>query len=193
MSHSTLPDHKRAESPAFAPASTTVYYACCRTPVGSLHLFSSSKGLVKLALPDEPRSEAEGYVRRVLGAVTMGEDEAAHELALTELTAYFAGTGRAFSVPLDPRGTPFQRLAWDAVAAVPYGETRSYSQIAQTIGRPAAVRAVGAANGANPLPIIIPCHRIIGANGDLIKYGGGIEVKRQLLALEQGIRHTEML
>src|SRR5215468_2039371 len=130
MPHIPLPDHKQAESPASAPASTTVYHACCQTPIGSLHLFNSSKGLVKLALPNEPRSEAEAYVRRVLGAVMICEDEAVHELALTELAAYFAGTGRSFSVPLDPRGTPFQRLAWDAIAAVPYGETRSYTQIA---------------------------------------------------------------
>lgn len=183
-------DRRHTTQPAPATAPATVYHALCQTPIGPLHLFSSGKGLVKLALPNEPRSQAEVYLRRVLGPVTICEDEAAHELALRELDAYFAGNCRSFSAALDPRGTPFQRLAWDAVAAVPYGETRSYREIAQAIGRPAAIRAVGAANGANPLPIIIPCHRIIGSNGDLIKYGGGLEIKRRLLALEQGIRHT---
>jgi methylated-DNA-[protein]-cysteine S-methyltransferase len=188
MPHTALSDRRQTEQSAPAPSSTMVYYTLCQTPIGLLQLFSTDQGLVKLALPNEPRSEAETYVRRVLGPVTPCEDEAAHTQTLAELAAYFAGDARTFSVPLDPRGTPFQRLVWDAVAAVPYGETRSYGEIARTIGRPAAARAVGAANGANPLPIIIPCHRLIGANGDLIKYGGGLEIKRQLLALEQGIQ-----
>ncbi len=188
MLHAEVSERSQARQPLSAAAPTTVYYTLCQTPIGPLRLFSTRQGLLKLALPNEPRSEAETYVRRVLGPVILCEDEAAQAQALQELAAYFAGSGRAFSVPLDPRGTPFQRLVWDAVAAVPYGETRSYGAIARTIGRPAAVRAVGAANGANPLPIIIPCHRLIGANGSLIKYGGGLEIKRQLLALEQGHR-----
>jgi O-6-methylguanine DNA methyltransferase len=182
-----LADVRRAPQPT-AKSSTTVSYASLQTPIGSLGLFSAGHGLLKLALPNEPRSDAEAYVRRVLGSITIVEDEAAHEQALAELTTYFAGECRAFTVPLDPRGTIFQRLVWDAVAAVPYGETRSYQDIARAIGRPAAVRAVGAANGANPLPLIIPCHRIIGSNGSLTGYGGGIEIKRRLLALEQSIR-----
>ena len=186
MLYSVQRNRKQAQQPTPAPSRTTIFYALCQTPIGPLHLFSTSAGLVKLALPNEPRGEAERYVQRLFESVEIREDEAAHKLALTELAAYFAGNGRTFSVPLDPRGTPFQRLAWDAVAAVPYGETRSYREIAQAIGRPAAVRAVGAANGANPLPLIIPCHRIIGANGDLTGYGGGIEIKRRLLAMEQG-------
>ncbi len=183
----TLPARRQAS----AAAPITLAYARCPTPIGPLHLFSSNQGLLKLALPNEPRSEAETYLRRILGAIAIREDEAALDLTLKELAAYFAGTGQAFSVPLDPRGTPFQRLAWAAVAAVPYGETRSYKEIAQGIGRPAAYRAVGAANGANPIPIIIPCHRLIGSNGDLIKYGGGIEIKRRLLAMEQRNRSLE--
>jgi methylated-DNA-[protein]-cysteine S-methyltransferase len=89
-------------------------------------------------------------------------------------------------VPLDVRGTSFQRAVWAAVAEVGYGETCSYGDIARAMGRPAAVRAVGLANGANPLPIVIPCHRIIGANGALTGYGGGLPTKRALLALERG-------
>lgn len=188
MPRTVLAERRWTEHQASAAAYTTVYHALLQTPIGALQLFSTSQGLMKLALPNEPRSVAETYIRRLLGAITICEDAAAHEIALAELTGYFAGACHAFSAPLDPRGTAFQRLVWDAVAAVPYGEIRTYGEIARTIGRPAAVRAVGAANGANPLPVIIPCHRLIGANGDLTGYGGGIEIKRQLLKLEQGIR-----
>jgi len=167
-----------------AATDTTVRYAALETPIGRLHLFGTARGLLTLALPNEERSAAEARVRRLLGDVAIEEDASAHAATLAQLSAYFSGTARRFDLPLDPRGTPFQRLAWDAVAAVPYGETRAYGDIARAIGRPAAVRAVGAANGANPLPLIIPCHRIIGAGGQLTGYGGGLAIKRRLLALE---------
>ncbi len=188
MIRTTLADQRPAAQPPAAASPVTVYYASLQTPIGTLGLFSAGHGLMKLALPNEPRSAAEAYIRRRLGPVTILEDETVHQAALEQLSAYFAGACRSFTVPLDPRGTPFQRLVWDAVAAVPYGQTRAYRDIARAIGQPAAVRAVGAANGANPLPVIIPCHRLIGANGSLTGYGGGIEIKRQLLALEQGNR-----
>jgi methylated-DNA-[protein]-cysteine S-methyltransferase len=111
------------------------------------------------------------------------DDEAFAEAA-SQLRAYFAGDRKGFDLPLAPRGTEFQRSVWSALLEIPYGQTTTYSAIAETISRPAAVRAVGAANGANPIPIIIPCHRVIGANGSLTGFGGGLEVKRQLLALE---------
>jgi methylated-DNA-[protein]-cysteine S-methyltransferase len=94
---------------------------------------------------------------------------------------------RRFDLPLDPQGTDFQKRVWQALLSIPYGETRSYSQIAATIGSPAAVRAVGAANGANPLPIVVPCHRVIGSNGKLVGYGGGLPLKIRLLEIE-GLR-----
>lgn len=100
------------------------------------------------------------------------------------LDAYFAGRRVAFDLPLMPAGTAFQRSVWDALRGIPYGETVSYGEIARRVGRPAAVRAVGAANGSNPIPILIPCHRVIGANGALTGYGGGLDRKRKLLALE---------
>jgi methylated-DNA-[protein]-cysteine S-methyltransferase len=100
------------------------------------------------------------------------------------LQEYFRGERRTFDLPLAPRGTEFQMDVWRALQRIPYGETRSYSGIAREIGRPAAVRAVGAANGANPIPIVIPCHRVVGSNGSLTGFGGGIETKRWLLALE---------
>jgi methylated-DNA-[protein]-cysteine S-methyltransferase len=104
--------------------------------------------------------------------------------AVRQLRAYFAGALREFSLPLDMQGTEFQKRVWCQVAAVPYGETRSYLQIASAIGSPRAVRAVGAANGANPVPIVVPCHRVIGAKGKLVGYGGGLAMKQRLLELE---------
>lgn len=114
------------------------------------------------------------------------DDEAFHEAA-AQLREYFAGNLQAFDLPLAPRGTEFQQSVWSALLEIPYGQTTTYSTIANKIGRPAAVRAVGAANGANPIPIIIPCHRVIGANGSLTGFGGGLDVKRQLLALESRV------
>jgi methylated-DNA-[protein]-cysteine S-methyltransferase len=101
-----------------------------------------------------------------------------------QLEDYFQGTRREFEVPLDPRGTEFQLRVWRQLLTIPYGTTHSYSQVAIAIGAPSAVRAVGAANGANPIPIIVPCHRVIGSNGKLTGYGGGLPLKRRLLELE---------
>ena len=101
-----------------------------------------------------------------------------------QLAEYFAGTRREFTLPLNPEGTEFQRRVWDELTRIPYGTTISYSELARRLGDPAAVRAVGRANGANPLWIIIPCHRVIGADGSLTGYAGGLEVKRSLLELE---------
>ncbi|MGC1468136.1 MAG: methylated-DNA--[protein]-cysteine S-methyltransferase [Sphingorhabdus sp.] len=104
---------------------------------------------------------------------------------VTQLSEYFAGNRRAFDVPLGPTGTQFQLRVWNALLEIPFGDTASYSQIAARIGRPSAVRAVGSANGRNPIPIIIPCHRIIGSNGALTGFGGGLDVKQSLLLHER--------
>ena len=101
-----------------------------------------------------------------------------------ELTAYFAGKLRTFTVPLGPVGTPFQLSVWEALRQIPYGETRTYGEIAAAIGNPRACRAVGMANNRNPISILIPCHRVIGSGGALVGYGGGLEVKKFLLKLE---------
>jgi methylated-DNA-[protein]-cysteine S-methyltransferase len=103
-----------------------------------------------------------------------------------QLEAYFQGTLRAFDLPVAPRGTPFQLRVWAELRRIPYGATISYGELARRLGDPKLTRAVGAANGANPISIIIPCHRVIGADGSLTGYGGGLEVKRELLALERG-------
>lgn len=174
-------------------AEVAVYAARLSTPIGSLWLFGTRDGLLTLALPNETGAAAEARVRRRLGRarITVVEDEAAHDAALAQLADYFSGARRSFDLPLAPRGTPFQRLVWRAVAAIPFGETRSYGAIARAIGRPAAARAVGAANGANPLPLVIPCHRVVGANGAPVGYGGGLETKLRLLALERRYRTAD--
>lgn len=113
--------------------------------------------------------------------------EADHPLLDTlaaQLDEYFAGERRDFDLPLAPEGTDFQRTVWHALARIPYGDTTSYAQLASTIGHPSAVRAVGAANGRNPIPIVLPCHRVIGADGALTGFGGGLPTKRFLLELE---------
>jgi len=111
-------------------------------------------------------------------------DTAHFKTVKTQLAAYFAGGHKAFEVDLFPQGTPFQRKVWSALSEIPYGKVVSYECIARRIGRPDAVRAVGAANGRNPISIIIPCHRVIGKNGTLTGYGGGLDVKRRLIRLE---------
>ena len=107
--------------------------------------------------------------------------------AVAQLNEYFAGSRHSFDLPLAPSGTEFQLACWRALAEIPYGETRSYGEQARRIGRPDRARAVGAANGANPIAIILPCHRVIGADGSLVGFGGGLETKRRLLDLEAGI------
>lgn len=154
------------------------------SPVGRLRLVASEQGLAAILWPnDSPR-------RVPLSEVTMSDD---HPILLEterQLREYFAGQRKEFSLPLDFRGTEFQRRVWSALLTIPFGETRSYAQIAQQIGCPAAVRAVGAANGKNPLSIVAPCHRVLGSNGKLTGFAGGLEAKAQLLSLE---RHEAML
>src|SRR5690606_4653700 len=122
---------------------------------------------------------------RQFGRFEWRRNPAALREARDQLNAYFAGTRRTFDLELDLRGTPFQRKVWDELARIPYGETRSYKQVAEAIGHPSAVRAVGMANHHNPVSIIIPCHRVIGSDGRLTGYGGGLEIKTFLLELEE--------
>jgi methylated-DNA-[protein]-cysteine S-methyltransferase len=148
------------------------------SPVGRLTLVASDDGLAAILWPND----SPGRVRLNIGA----EDDRHPVLLETErqLQEYFAGMRREFAVTLDVTGTAFQRRVWEALRTIPFGETRSYAQIAQQIGQPAAVRAVGAANGRNPVAIIAPCHRVIGATGKLTGFAGGLETKAQLLAME---------
>lgn len=149
------------------------------SPVGVLTLVASDKGLVAVLWPeDDPR-------RVPLAAWVEGGDHPVLGEAARQLADYFAGERRVFDVPLDLRGTDFQRAVWAALQDIPYGETRSYGAVAQALGRPDASRAVGAANGRNPVSIIVPCHRVVGSTGRLTGFAGGMAVKAQLLALER--------
>ena len=116
---------------------------------------------------------------------TWKEDASALNETVRQLRAYFAGELETFDLPLAPKGTPFQQKVWTELCGIPYGETISYGELARRIGNPNASRAVGLANGSNPIPIIIPCHRVIGSNGKLTGYGGGLPIKEKLLALER--------
>ena len=114
------------------------------------------------------------------------------ELVRQQLDEYFTGQRRAFDLPLAPRGTEFQQRVWRTLASIPYGETVSYAQLASRVGKPTATRAVGAANGRNPLPIVLPCHRVIGADGSLTGFGGGLPTKRFLLELEGALPREDL-
>ena len=157
------------------------------TPLGAMAIACSPAALVALSLPGE-RGFWLNHRPSTLSEPVSGPPDLAQRLverAGAELAAYFAGRLRRFSVPIAPLGTPFQQAVWQAVVAVPYGETRGYGSIAAELGSRAAARAVGHANGANPLPIVVPCHRLVGANGALTGYAGGLEMKRWLIGHER--------
>lgn len=146
-------------------------YSYIDSPVGNLLVARNEHGITSISFRGTPHYDW-----------TRNDD--VFDDAREQLRAYFAKELRVFNLPLAPRGTPFQLEVWRALRAIPYGETRSYAQIARGIGKPEAIRAVGAANGANPLPIVVPCHRVIGSNGSLTGFGGGLAAKRFLLDLE---------
>lgn len=154
------------------------------SPIGPLALYGTTEGLMAIVFPRHSRAAVEAWLDRVIGQARIVDDGEVHEAAIGQLEEYFAGRRRDFDLDLDVRGTAFQKRVWDAVRAVPYGQTRSYRDVAVAVGKPTATRAVGAANGANPLPLIVPCHRVIGSSGGLHGYGGGLDVKAKLLALE---------
>jgi len=155
------------------------------SPIGALRLASTAQGLAYLELPHASGRGLEGWLRRSLPRARCENGFAPNRAAAAQILEYLEGKRTAFDLALDPRGTEFQRAVWQALLAIPYGETRSYSEVARSVGRPDAVRAVGAANGANPLAIVVPCHRVIAADGSLGGYGGGLELKARLLAMER--------
>ena len=159
-----------------------LYSTTIESPVGTLLLVASDAGLRALLWP--------GWADRVpVGEVDGGEHDPAGVLdeAVVQLHEYFAGTRTAFDLPLDPVGSPFQRSAWDALLEIPFGETVSYGEQARRLGDIRKSRAVGAANGRNPISIIVPCHRVVGANGSLTGFGGGIANKAWLLDHERRV------
>ncbi len=158
------------------PASAQTLWCEIDTPVGRLLLAGDAAALRRVQFQSGP------YPRPA--PAEWREDEAPFAGAIAQLREYFSGVRRTFTLPLAPRGTPFQRSVWEALRSIPYGETISYAQLAGRLGRAGSARAVGLANGANPLPIVIPCHRVIGADGSLTGFGGGLGIKHALLALE---------
>ncbi len=160
-------------------ASDMIAYTYLESPVGRLLLAGSHAGLKCISF------------QQGLGAVQpepdWNEETGLFAEATRQLRAYFKGGLREFSLALAPDGTMFQQAVWTALRGIPYGTTISYGEIARRIGKPQAMRAVGAANGRNPLPIVVPCHRVIGSDGRLTGYGGGLHIKEALLALERSV------
>jgi O-6-methylguanine DNA methyltransferase len=161
----------------------TLFSLRVSSPVGPLFLAASEKGLVRL--------EFEGRTQEFDPATTrLQESKEILAPYLAELEEYFSGRRRVFSFPLDLRGTEFQLKCWHALLDIPYGETRTYRDIAQAIGHPRAFRAVGMSNNRNPVAIVVPCHRVIASDGSLCGYGGGLDIKRKLLELEGALSGT---
>lgn len=160
-------------------------HAYMDSPVGPLLLAADDDGLhlIEFDSPRHPFTRGTGWRE--------GDNTVLCETRV-QLEEYFAGARRDFDLPLAPRGTGFQRDVWQALRRIPYGETISYAQLATRIGKPSAMRAVGAANGRNPLPIVVPCHRVIGADGSLTGFGGGLPTKQFLLQLEGALRERDL-
>lgn len=146
-------------------------YCIYESPIGKLYLSSSEGYLVGLDFKKSPLEEIQQ------------EDEVLKK-AVSQLEEYFLGQRKEFTLPLNPQGTPFQKQVWEALRTIPYGETRSYKEVAIAIGNPKACRAVGMANNKNPIAIITPCHRVVGANGKMVGYAGGLGIKEALLEVE---------
>jgi methylated-DNA-[protein]-cysteine S-methyltransferase len=154
-----------------------ISYCYHQSPVGSLLLVSAGAALTQINFPSNGRPvEAKPEWQR---------NEQPMREVIRQLHGYFSGELESFDLELSPQGTPFQQRVWKELLKIPYGETISYGELARRIGNPNASRAVGLANGSNPIPIIIPCHRVIGSNGKLTGYGGGLPIKERLLALEK--------
>lgn len=180
-------------SPAASPAAAYAWYELLDSPVGMLFVGGSPAGVHRVEFMNDPRDEERFAVRLSVDAgLPARRDTEAASTALGQLREYFAGTRSQFDLPLAPRGTAFQRQVWEALRPIPHGSTTSYGAIAASIGRPTASRAVGAANGQNPIAIVVPCHRVVGSTGALTGYGGGMDRKRWLLDHEAAQRQSRV-
>jgi len=160
----------------------TLYYTKTTTPVGKLTLVANEQSLVAILW------EGDSTKRVRLPKLQKNSEHPVLQETERQLREYFLGTRDSFDLPLDPQGTHFQQRVWTALRKIPYGETRSYGELAKRLGAPKASRAVGAANGRNPISIVVPCHRVIGSDGSLTGFAGGIKTKEKLLKLEREIR-----
>ena len=166
----------------------SLYTAQFDTPIGSCRLASSERGLAYVELPRASGRGFEGWRRLHLPNVNCQQDVGPNRKAIEQLQGFLEGERTHFELELDVLGTPFQREVWKVLKEIDYGETRTYAEIASRVGRPKAVRAVGNANGANPLSLVVPCHRVVATGGKLGGYGGGLELKARLLAMEGAMR-----
>jgi len=165
--------------------SNTRFFTTVSSPVGRLTLVAAGDSLVALYFDDDPHAAR--------ARADAARDDRRLRAATTELEEYFAGTRTTFDLPLAPEGTAFQKKVWAALCRIPFGDTATYGQIARAVGRPAASRAIGGANHRNPIAIIVPCHRVIGADGSMTGYGGGLRRKRLLLDLESRVAASGQL
>lgn len=163
---------------------TTIYWECLGYKGWEFCLAADDDGLCRVLQPNEPMSVLENWASRNFPRVALIRDNRRLGPYIAQFEEYFQGRRQTFDFPLDLRGTGFQLSVWETLLKIPYGTTKSYSEIAVEVNRPAAVRAVGSANGANPIPIAVPCHRVIGKNGLLTGYRGGLEIKEELLRIE---------
>jgi O-6-methylguanine DNA methyltransferase len=162
----------------------TVHVAGSNSPIGRFRVASTEVGLAYVELPRSSGRGMRDWVQRYALECRCIDEIGPNRDAIDQILEYLASERTDFDVPLDLRGTPFQCAVWDALIEIPYGESRSYADVARAVGRPNAQRAVGSANGANPVSLIVPCHRVIAADGSLGGYGGGQELKARLLAME---------
>jgi methylated-DNA-[protein]-cysteine S-methyltransferase len=158
----------------------TIRYREIKSPVGNLLLLAEGDGLREIRFLGKKKTEPEAGWKRDRNGEPL-------DTVSRQLKEYFAGARREFDLPLAPQGTDFQLRVWNQLRKIPFGKTISYGELARRVGNPAASRAVGAANGRNPISIVVPCHRVIGSDGSLTGFGGGLDVKRELLKLENAI------
>jgi len=162
-----------------------VHVTCFESPIGTLTLASTSKGLAYLGLPRANGRGLAGWLKRFAPAARTREDAAPNRAVIEQVLEFLRGERTQFDLELDLFGTPFQKRVYRALRKIPYGATRSYAEIAEAIDQAKAVRAVGSANGANPIALVVPCHRVIASGGKLGGYGGGLGLKARLLAMER--------
>lgn len=173
---------------------TEVFWGTFKHPIFSnqpLHLAATNQGLCRITWPHESLDILKRWVNKQIPSAVLIQDHKQISKYVQQLQEYFEGDRKKFTLPFDIRGTAFQTSVWQALTQIPFGQTWSYSDIAKMIGNPKAVRAVGTANGANPVPIVIPCHRVIGKNSTLTGFRGGLNIKEQLLQLEGFCDYTK--
>ncbi|MGO4887608.1 methylated-DNA--[protein]-cysteine S-methyltransferase [Anaerobacillus sp. MEB173] len=167
-----------------------IFYGEMDSPLGPLTIVSSSQGVchIEFGSIEQTLPQLKGWLKKHFLKFELILNQEKSQPVITQLQEYFSGERYQFDLSLDLVGTPFQIRVWEALQKIDYGETRSYKQLAQDIGAPKAVRAIGGANNKNPIPIIIPCHRVIGSNGAMVGYGGGLDKKEHLLEIEGSLK-----